>query len=291
MARKKPTAGHKPWLKLWCEWLDDPKVQMMSDAYQRRHICLMILKQRGYVPCNNSAVAFALRVSNDEWLKTKEEFVSRGLCDDENDIPSWITRQDLISPNTERSRRHRAKLKEAEKGRCGNVAGTLRERCGNNGEVLHECSGNSLRVDKSRVDKSRVDEELLGLCQPLEKVADPKPPKAKIKAKKKTNPDIAAFIKEFTVAFQSINHNEKPTWGAKGAGQVKALLRQQTLPVLIRRIANFAEHHKAGSFGADSFELGSFVTHLDKWAVPPKAKNARFVDPQELEMLGGMRND
>ena len=69
-----------PWFRLYSEFAIDAKMQMMSEAFQRRYIMLLCLRcSNGDVTLQDDEVAFQLRISNEEWLDTKACFVDKGL--------------------------------------------------------------------------------------------------------------------------------------------------------------------------------------------------------------------
>ena len=76
-----------PWFRLYSEFATDPKVQMMSESYQRRFIMLLCIRCNGDVTLQDEEVAFQLRISNEEWLETKAVFVSKELIDLEAPLP------------------------------------------------------------------------------------------------------------------------------------------------------------------------------------------------------------
>ncbi len=108
------------WFRMYAEFATDPKVQMMSEPLQRRYVMLLCLR------CNidsndnvtlhetltDEAIAFQLRISNQEWLETKATFVSKNLIDEHNNPVAWGKRQYSSDSSAERVRRHREKKKQ-----------------------------------------------------------------------------------------------------------------------------------------------------------------------------------
>lgn len=116
-----------PWFRMYAEFATDPKVQMMSEANQRRFIMLLCLR------CSNDdetlrddEVAFQLRISEDEWTQTKAAFLAKGLINESNTPAAWDKRQFVSDSSAERVRKHREKKKEAVK-RQRNVTETSPE--------------------------------------------------------------------------------------------------------------------------------------------------------------------
>lgn len=96
------------WFRMYAEFTADPKVQMLSEIDQRRYVMLLCIR------CGNDdetfhdeAIAFQLRVSLDEWNKTKSILLARNLIDLNNHPTSWNKRQYQSDVSTERVRKHR----------------------------------------------------------------------------------------------------------------------------------------------------------------------------------------
>ncbi len=102
------------WFRMYSEFATDPKVQMMNEAMQRRFIMLLCL-QCGNVLATlhaterETAVAFSLRISEEDCAETKALFLRKGLIDEDWSIANWDKRQYSSDSSTERSRRHREK--------------------------------------------------------------------------------------------------------------------------------------------------------------------------------------
>lgn len=96
------------WFRLYSEFATDPKVQMLSEADQRRYIMLLCMRcSNGDVTLQDEEVAFQLRISNEEWARTKSLFVSKGLVTDGNQPTAWDKRQYRSDSSVERVRKHR----------------------------------------------------------------------------------------------------------------------------------------------------------------------------------------
>lgn len=103
------------WFRLYAEFATDPKVQMMSEAYQRRLLMLFCLRcGNGDVTLHDDEVAFQLRISPDEWSETKAVFVSKGFIDEDGNILNWDKRQFISDTSNERVKRYRERKKQAE---------------------------------------------------------------------------------------------------------------------------------------------------------------------------------
>lgn len=128
-----------PWLRLYAEFAHDPKVQMMSEAMQRRYIMLMCMRcSNDLVTLHDDEVTFHLRISELDWAETKALFIKKGFIDEDLNLLNWEKRQfkvDSGSSSAHRVAKHRAKKKAA----AGNAV---------TGDVtLHETLDNALDTD------------------------------------------------------------------------------------------------------------------------------------------------
>lgn len=107
------------WFRLYHEFATDPKIQMMSEVYQRRYIMVLCLRCcNDDVTLHDEEVAFQLRISNEEWAETKAVFVAKNLVKKDNTPTAWDKRQYVSDSSAERVARHRAKKKAASKQVC-----------------------------------------------------------------------------------------------------------------------------------------------------------------------------
>ena len=102
-----------PWFRLYSEFATDPKVQMMSESYQRRFIMLLCIRCNSDVTLQDEEVAFQLRISNEEWAETKAVFVAKELIDSDNSPLAWDRRQFVSDSSAARVAKHREKKKNA----------------------------------------------------------------------------------------------------------------------------------------------------------------------------------
>lgn len=101
-----------PWFRMYAEFATDPKVQMMSEADQRRFIMVLCIRcSNDDVTLHDEEVAFQLRISNEEWLKTKAVFLAKNLINEDNTPTAWDKRQFASDSSAERVAKHRAKKK------------------------------------------------------------------------------------------------------------------------------------------------------------------------------------
>ena len=111
------------WFRMYSEFAYDPKVQMMSEAMQRRFIMLLCLRcSNNNATLHDEEIAFQLRISDAEWEVTKHLFISKNMLTSDNEIVNWDKRQFCSDSSTERSRKHREQ-KKAMQQQC-NVAAT-----------------------------------------------------------------------------------------------------------------------------------------------------------------------
>jgi 5-methylcytosine-specific restriction endonuclease McrA len=99
-----------PWFRMYAEFANDAKVQMLSESMQRRYIMLMCLRcSNSLVTLQDEEVAFQLRISNEELAETKDLFIGKGFIDSSWNLLNWEKRQFLSDSSNDRVKRHRAK--------------------------------------------------------------------------------------------------------------------------------------------------------------------------------------
>lgn len=97
-----------PWFRLYHEFADDPKVQMMPEHMQRRLIMLFCEQCSDVLATfSEREIAFHWRVSDAEVAETKALFIAKGFIDDHWKIVNWDHRQFISDSSTERTRRYR----------------------------------------------------------------------------------------------------------------------------------------------------------------------------------------
>lgn len=122
------------WFRMYAEFAHDPKVQMMSEAMQRRYIMLLCMRcGNGGVTLQDSEVTFMLRITSDEWRETKAVFIEKGFIDETNNLLNWDKRQYKSDSSRERVSAHRARIKAENQARNNGDenAVTLQKRRGN----------------------------------------------------------------------------------------------------------------------------------------------------------------
>ncbi|MDE2473295.1 MAG: hypothetical protein KGL35_32460 [Bradyrhizobium sp.] len=106
------------WFRLYAEFATDPKVQMLSEAMQRRLVMLFCFRcQMGNVAETfhetevETGLAFYMRISEAELAETKAVFLARGFIDDAWDVKNWNQRQYTSDSSTARVRDFRKRHK------------------------------------------------------------------------------------------------------------------------------------------------------------------------------------
>lgn len=104
------------WFRMYTEFANDPKVQSMPEAMQRRLIMVFCLRSSNtLVTLQDDEIAFALRITEVELAETKALFVRKGFVNGEWEIQNWDKRQFVSDSSASRVAKHRAKVKaEAE---------------------------------------------------------------------------------------------------------------------------------------------------------------------------------
>lgn len=112
------------WFRMYAEFATDPKVQMLTEADQRRYMMLLCLRcSNGDVTLHDTEVAFQLRINADEWAATKANLVTRKLVTNDNKPTAWEKRQKASDTSAVRVAKHRALRKQA-----SNADVTLQQR-------------------------------------------------------------------------------------------------------------------------------------------------------------------
>ena len=116
-----------PWFRLYSEFAHDPKVQMLSEAMQRRYVMLLCLRCSEVLETlHETEIAFQLRLSTDELDETKDLFISKNFIDKHWNLLNWDKRQFVSDSSTMRVAKHRNKKKQV-----SNADETLQKRPSN----------------------------------------------------------------------------------------------------------------------------------------------------------------
>ena len=116
-----------PWFRLYSEFAHDPKIQMLSEAMQRRYVMLLCLRCSEVLETlHETEIAFQLRLSAQELDDTKQLFIGKKFIDKQWNLLNWDKRQFVSDSSTMRVARHREKKKQV-----SNSDETLQERPSN----------------------------------------------------------------------------------------------------------------------------------------------------------------
>jgi len=116
-----------PWFRLYSEFAHDPKIQMLSEAMQRRYVMLMCLRcSETLETLHETEIAFQLRLSEAELIETKQLFISKNFIDKNWNLLNWDKRQFVSDSSTMRVRKYRDKKKQP-----SNADETLQKRSSN----------------------------------------------------------------------------------------------------------------------------------------------------------------
>jgi hypothetical protein len=108
------------WFRFYDEFLDDPKVAMMSDSDQLLWVKALCLansdKRRGFITLSEDEICWKLRISIEQWKSVVDKFRAKGMiehCEGGYKITNWGSRQFCSDSSAERVSRHRQKKKQA----------------------------------------------------------------------------------------------------------------------------------------------------------------------------------
>jgi hypothetical protein len=128
-----------PWFRLYSEFAHDPKIQMLSEAMQRRYVMLMCLRcSETLETLHETEIAFQLRLSEAELIETKNLFISKNFIDRQ-----W----NLLDSSTMRVAKHRQKKKQE----------------GNANETLQKLPSNAIDTD---TDKNQIQKRTTAVATP-----------------------------------------------------------------------------------------------------------------------------
>lgn len=100
------------WFRMYAEFASDPKVQVLTEALQRRYVMVLCLHSMDGVKNRpDDEIALALRVTEENWLETKNILIKRELLNKDGTPHGWEKRQyisDIKDPTAaERQKRYR----------------------------------------------------------------------------------------------------------------------------------------------------------------------------------------
>jgi len=138
-----------PWFRLYSEFAHDPKIQMLSEAMQRRYVMLMCLRcSETLETLHETEIAFQLRLSEAELIETKQLFISKNFIDKQWNLLNWDKRQFVSDSSTMRVAKHRNKKKQA-----SNADETLQKRPSN---AIDTDTDTDTDTDKKQIQRSKA---------------------------------------------------------------------------------------------------------------------------------------
>jgi len=97
-----------PWFRMYSEWLDDEKVQMLSFEMQRHMVALFCLRcQKPTESMSDEQIGFRLKVDETLLKQIKKRFIEANIVDENWSICNWNKRQYISDLSTDRVRAHR----------------------------------------------------------------------------------------------------------------------------------------------------------------------------------------
>jgi hypothetical protein len=140
-----------PWFRMYAEFATDPKVQMLSEAMQRRLLMILCLRcSNTLVTLQPDEIAFQMRISETDLEATKAAFVAKGFIDNEWNVLNWEKRQFASDSSAARVAKHRALQKEKQEHGC-NVTETKSNALDTDTEADTDKKRNTGRARASRL--------------------------------------------------------------------------------------------------------------------------------------------
>lgn len=101
------------WFRMYAEFASDPKVQMLSEAMQRRLVMLFCMRCSDVtVTLSDDEIAFQMRISGEELADTKALFIRKGFIDSAWQIVNWEKRQFASDTSAARTRAYRDRKRD-----------------------------------------------------------------------------------------------------------------------------------------------------------------------------------
>lgn len=242
-----------PWFRLYSEFEDDPKVQMMSEAMQRRFVMLMCSRCKG-VKLTEMQMSFKWRITAAEVQETKACFIEQGFIDEHWELVNWNRRQFVSDSSTDRVRQYRERLKQDEtlQGNDGNVTVTAPDT---------DTDSEQKQIKKQKVSKATPSHpDVSGKVDPIEAIYQAYPRKEG----KRT------ALERIRFAVKRLVKGEKPH---------SQMTREEALKFLWKKTAIYAKS-PAGS-------------QVDQTKIPHPAtwfNQSRYLDDQQMWNLTGDGN-
>jgi hypothetical protein len=235
----------KSWLRLYHEFADDPKIQMLAFEDQRHYVMVLCMKGRGVLESATPSaeyrermIAKALGLDPLTAREVKFRLMEPGLIDDQWQPVKWAERQFESDSSTDRVQKHRAERRK----RFGNVssqheqepAGTLVDRTGNvtvTAQIRAEQSRN-IPLSGNVSTTQSADGRAIPSGSPAAPAREPDP---KAKGKKPGSPELAYDEVERRAYFGSMAFgNLVSEWKARN--EIRDAMRVKDLPTNVRAI-------------------------------------------------------
>jgi len=118
------------WFRFYNEFIEDPKVSMMSDTDQLLWVKALCLASgsavRGVIMLTDDEIAWKLRIAKETWQSSADKFRAKGMLEHSEQgykISQWDNRQFESDSSAKRVSKHRAKQVTPKKQPC-NVTAT-----------------------------------------------------------------------------------------------------------------------------------------------------------------------
>jgi len=227
------------WFRMYAEFANDPKVQMLSETDQRRYIMLLCIRCNGDVTLHDSEVAFQLRITNDDWLVTKAVLVAKNLVTDDNKPTAWDKRQYSSDSSVERVRKHREQKKAS----------------GNAGVTLQKPKSNAVDSDTDTDTDTKEDQK------PLPAASLPAPKKVAL-----PETELQAVCRQTWAAYADSyeqKYGAAPVRNAKVSAQVKSFVQRVGQDESVS-IAEWFVSHPGDFYAKNLHSFGLLLTDAEK---------------------------
>lgn len=101
------------WFRMYAEFASDAKVQMMSEAMQRRLLMVFCMRCSDVtVTLSDDEIAFQMRITSDELAETKALFLRKGFIDQIWNVLNWEKRQFASDSSAARTKAYRDRKRD-----------------------------------------------------------------------------------------------------------------------------------------------------------------------------------
>jgi len=107
-----------PWFRFYYKFMEDEKIQMLSEVDQRRFVMLLCVRCcNGNETLQDSEIAWKLRIDETQWKQTKKRLLEKNLIDESGKPTKWNKCQYVSDSSTERVRQHRKRQQKRRNGK------------------------------------------------------------------------------------------------------------------------------------------------------------------------------